>query len=847
MMIKRMNWFLLFLVLILAACAGQQAAEQDLSRVDTVQQGTENETPAINVKIHGATVVNDPVDTGQSSRTVSIDLEEKTEENENKKAKDTKPSEPVAHPFVATDPAKSVEAALKGRKFESAPGSKGSRQSVQRKNSGGSETGGSRHGFSPTSTATTSGTLAALHSGGTSGAEENNGALTGLASSDSEAYNLNFDDMDLHEVITAISDILGFNYTIDPRVAGKVTLMTKDKIAREDLFSVFETILKLNNATVIEKDGLYQIIPLTTAKQEYLPPRLADRKDLPDSDRFIFQIVPLKYIAAEEMVKIVKPFMSPQGSDAIAKDTVLIMLDSSANIKKLMSLIELFDVDVFDRLHVNLYETKYADAEEMAGELDEVFQSFELPATTARGGGITFVPITRLNMVLAISANQALVDKAIQWAARMDTEVSGSTEKIFVYYVQNGRANEIYDVLSQVFLGEAVAPTKKTEFQSKMRERRSPYERDNERQRGLNTERTRTSETEKKQPAQTAAARRSREATEREYRGGLSGLVDFVVDERNNAIITQASERDYRIIERTIRQLDVYPKQVLIEVYIAEIRLDDDLSLGVEWWYGNKVGDGAYRVDVTGVAPPPPTDDDGDGIPDPSTITGLASQIPAGLKYVIGDQEEFMAEFRAFASKGKANIISSPHVIATDNNEATIEITEEVPIQSGSVYTTGGSDYVTSETEYRDTGIILNVTPHINDKGLVSLEVSQEVSEISEKTLEQGTGNPIFLKRYAETTMTVQNGQTVILGGLIRETRSKAKSGVPFLSDIPILGYLFGFHNDTTARSELMLMLTPHVITSIQEADDITKEFRDKLSIMEDVREKPRVNGPPQK
>jgi general secretion pathway protein D len=198
---------------------------------------------------------------------------------------------------------------------------------------------------------------------------------------------------------------------------------------------------------------------------------------------------------------------------------------------------------------------------------------------------------------------------------------------------------------------------------------------------------------------------------------------------------------------------------------------------------------------------------------------------------MVDKTDRFKATLQAFASDDRVNILSSPHIIASDNMEAKIDIAEEIPIVSGKVTTTSADPVTTETVEYRDTGIILTVTPHINDKGLVTLDVSQEVSEVSDRVA-TGTDNPVFLKRTAQTSMAVQNGQSVIIGGLIRETRSAGESGVPILSRIPVMGALFGFQKRVVNRSELMLLLTPYVITSIEEADLITQEFQDKLSII---------------
>mgnify|MGYP000167904834 CR=1 FL=1 len=506
---------------------------------------------------------------------------------------------------------------------------------------------------------------------------------------------------------------------------------------------------------------------------------------IPATDKLLFQVIPLKATSSQEIAKIIRPLMSP-GGDLIMKDNLLILLDTSANIKKLLPLIDLFDVDIFKQVHLRLYEVINADAEELADELETIFQALELPSDSVKAGGINIVPITRLNMLLVASSNDRLLDKAIQWAQKLDTEVSETEVKIFVYYVQNGKAEDIAEVLNQVFKGEG--KQKRTIFKSRLREEKTSKKR-------------------------TLPKKRS----EKIVRPGKTGVeeveAEIVVDEVNNALIIRATERDYRIIEKTIKKLDIYPKQVLIEVLIAEIRLDNELKMGMEWEYMNKIGETtSYTTKVTGV-------------------TNLAEEITSGLYYLVDKTDRFKAALRAYAAEDRVKILSSPHIIARDNQEATIDVAEEIPIVSGKVTTTTAEPVITETVEYRDTGIILKVTPHINDKGLVTLDVSQEVSEQSERAA-TGTSNPIFLKRKAQTSMVVQDGQSVIIGGLIKQKYTRGKTGVPVLSRIPIVGSIFGYQDKKVERSELMLLLTPHVITSVEEADLITQEFRNKLSII---------------
>ncbi|HPD45214.1 MAG TPA: secretin N-terminal domain-containing protein, partial [Candidatus Woesebacteria bacterium] len=350
-------------------------------------------------------------------------------------------------------------------------------------------------------------------------------------------------------------------------------------------------------------------------------------------------------------------------------------------------------------------------------------------APTAEGqgphsGGIAFVPITRINILMAVSSNDKLLEKAIEWAKKLDIEISEGGAKVFVYFAQNAKAIELANVLNQVFLG--LPPQQTTTFQSKLREtKKSTTSSSLLRPRRSLTQPSQTTSQQSDQPPVQTQLRPTLQPSQKESAQSsclLKGEVQIVVDETTNALIIQASERDYRVIEKTLKQLDIYPKQVLIEVMIAEIRLGDELKMGVEWEYTKsdiKNGVGLNPAQVTGLA-------------------DLAAEISSGLKLVIDKTGRFKATIRALADKSKVNILSSPHIIASDNKEAEIDVTQEVPISSGTVTTATDQPVITTTTEYRDTGIILKVTPHINDKGLVTLDISQEVSEIDTATKVEG-------------------------------------------------------------------------------------------------------------
>ena len=283
--------------------------------------------------------------------------------------------------------------------------------------------------------------------------------------------------------------------------------------------------------------------------------------------------------------------------------------------------------------------------------------------------------------------------------------------------------------------------------------------------------------------------------------------------------------------------MDIIPKQVLIEVLIAEVTLGDGTQYGVEWAlrsdrsWGGYDGDeqiGLYNQRIGGLGDGPEFDDDGDEIP----VTDFLDSATGGLAYVF-DSDRLRIFLNAQADTNKLNILSSPNIMAADNQEARIEVGEEVPIVTSEYVpldTDSRSDSSTSRSiEYRNTGVILTVTPRINDKGLVAMEISQEVSK-AQAVAVGGIQSPVISNRKAETNLVVQSGQTVVIGGLIEEVESYVVSGIPYLSRLPWIGFLFGTTSISKAKKELILLLTPHVIETINEADSVTREIRGKMS-----------------
>jgi general secretion pathway protein D len=605
----------------------------------------------------------------------------------------------------------------------------------------------------------------------------------------------NFDNADIYEVIRVMADIMKINYIIDPRVKGVVNIHTAGQISAEEVFPIFQSILKLNGATAVKKENLYEIVPLMDAKKLLIPPLTPGEagKLLPE-ERYTIQIISLKYIPVTEVSKIIKPFLS-DGADIIEHPphNILIIGDIASNIKKSLDIISLFDIDIFTDLKVMIYPILNADVTEIAKEMERIFSSFEVSLKSGRGVGITFTPITRINSLLVVSSIPNIFEKVEGWLKELDKiPAEGTKLSVFVYYVQNAKAKDLAEVLKQIF----VAPKeKKPEFKEKVVEP-TP--------RGVRPPTTPTTTTPPKEEAGAVP----------------EGEINIVVDETNNALVIRAYVRDYKSILETIKKLDLYPKQVLIEVMLAEITLDDSTQFGIEWSrFLTSHTPNAQEI-VMGARPP--------ADPFSQALTAY------GIRYSIVELGgRISAAIKAAATEGRLNVISSPNILASNNKEAKIQIGTSQPIltstYSGTTAVTGTAGVIEGTIEYKDVGIILTVTPRISDGGLVTLEIAIEDSKVDTTALGTLANIPVFKKKTAKTVLSVLESQMIVIGGLIEDSKNVRKTGIPLLSRIPILGGLFGTQEYTIGKTELILLMTPHIITDHTQSNAVTREFREKV------------------
>lgn len=623
----------------------------------------------------------------------------------------------------------------------------------------------------------------------TGGAEDSAPAQPAEKFPDMGKLVFNFDNAELVEVIRTLADLLRINYMLDPGVGGKVTIHTAGELDQKDLFPIFYQILEVNGVTAIKRDNIYKIVPLKDAARLPIGSRMNRTADIPAGDRVIIQVIRLKSVSAQEIAKVLTPFVSAEGSIVTQENAnILVAVDKADNINKILRLVDVFDSDIFERVNYRFYPLQYGDVASMVEIMDKVFTAYG-PSVKA---GMTFIPIERLNTLLVVGAHPRAFGEIESFIRKYDVPSQSTEPGIYFYAVKNGRASDIAGILNQVFTGGK----KETKTDKKKTSKDSSYR--NPLISAAKAQKTAASQAEKpvtSVPAGDAAL----------GSGTLNGEVRITEDESRNSLIIEASPADYQIIKKLLGQLDILPRQVLIEVMIAEVSLDESSKMGVEWTYLK-----------------------GEKTMDTNLISANAGG--SGLQFLVGNPDRWSATLNALASDNRVNILSSPSVLASNSMPATIDISQEIPIASSQYQYTSdlNSGLLETSIEYRDTGVMLSVTPNINELGLVTMEINQEVSEQAPSVQVGDREYPSFYKRSTETTLTVQTGQTIVIGGLIRETKSDGASGIPWFVKVPGLRWFFGKQSDSYSKTELIIMISPYVLDDFDDVDAVTQEFKKK-------------------
>jgi general secretion pathway protein D len=659
---------------------------------------------------------------------------------------------------------------------------------------------------------------------------------------------LNFEGADLREVVRNIlGDILNASYTIDPNVGGQVTIRTTGGIPREALPATLETLLRMNGATMVYEGNLWKILPQSAAMRGNVTPQLGNSsRALPAG--FSVQIVPLKYVGAAEMAKLLEPFA--KDAQAIRPDitrNLLILSGTELELRHLRETIDTFDIDWMAGMSAGIFTLQNADVKSVAQEIDKVIGDKNAGPFA---GVLRIIPIERMNALLIISPNAEYIEQAKKWIERLDSG-SGEGARFYVYNVQNQRAERIAPLLQQAFTGRSTQTTSQTQptlapgtpagtIVSPPSFTPQP----------IITPNTPQAAQAAAAPAAAAAAAGSVAAARAIGGEGAAGVVrniQAVADKDQNTILIVATPSEFSIIEQALKKLDVPSRQVMIDVTIAEVKLTDQLTFGVDWVFKGGApsgrGSGGNFNANTGFNPAVPLSTT---TPTPSTTPTPVPVTPAGavasglaiaaqgFSYLINNTNfpgGVQAALNLLDQYGNTKVIANPHIAALDNQKATIKAGNRIPINQQTIVGST-TNAVTTTSQYIDTGVLLQVTPHINDGGLVTLDVQAEVS--SPGTAPAGQAPPIDT-RSVQTLLSVPSGQTMVMGGLIQETKGNSNNGLPILNRIPILGGLFGNESLTNNRSELILFITPRTVTDSADIGRVIDDLRRKMERLDSV------------
>ena len=634
--------------------------------------------------------------------------------------------------------------------------------------------------------------------------------------SDEENITLNLVNVSAPQAAkTILGDILTVNYTVDPAIEGKITIQTPKPVAVSTVIELFEAALRANGAAIVKSGDKYRIVPLDQAPiGARIETNAASKRSTTIGSNV--KVVQLKYVSASEIRRVLEPIV-PRGSIVRTDDArnIITLSGTDDEVAAAVDAISLFDIDVMKGMSFSLVPVKTSNPEAIAEELKAVF-------TTDRegpmSGMVRFLPNKRINAILVISPQAQYLRRATTLIQQLDARAQGTEKQLYTYSVQNRRAQELVDVLQSMFStetgrGKTKSPPRNVapQFQEASLQSSGPQGT------GPSSSSTFGDRFGASKGSQPLRADNSNSQPSQTQSNGLQlgqdaatdgPKIKVVADEAKNSILIEADNTDYQRILRIIRALDVMPKQVLIEATIAEVTLNDQLKFGVRWYLENRNSESTFT----------------------DALTGAVSSVFPGFSYALA-ASKIALTINALNDITDVNVISTPSLTVMDNKPAVLQIGDQVPIvtQSAVSVVTPGSPVVNS-VSYRDTGVILSITPQINESGRVLLDIEQEVSSVAPTTT-SGIDSPTIRQRRIKTSVVVNNGDGLVLGGLIQDSKTLSRKQVPIAGDIPIIGNAFRHKNNDIGKTELIIIIKPQVIRNLREAWQITDEFRREFEI----------------
>lgn len=675
-----------------------------------------------------------------------------------------------------------------------------------------------------------------------------------------DGVELNFEGAEIQNVAkTVLGDTLGISFVVDPRVQGNVTLASTGPIPRKDVLPVFESVLRMSNAAVVHEGNLVKIVPVAEASGTGAVNIGAGQAG------FGVSIVPLRYTAATTIARTAENFLSRAGAIKIDQSRNLLLIQgTTAERQAALDVVAAFDVEWMRNQSVGVYPLKSTSPETMIKELERVFESGD----GGQGQGVVrFQPISRMNAVLVVTKNPKFLERATQWVQRLDrSDTSGTTVR--VYRLKYARAPQVAKVLNEIFLtqraGQSIGDSPLSQIAPGTNAAQSRL--DSLKAANAGSDGSATSSG-KSSPARGAASAGTAgpiaaafenfenkgkdgdaESTTRSSsisstdKGGMFQNVRITPDTADNSIVVYSNQEDYRIIERSLRELDRPRLQVAIEATVAEVTLTDALQFGVQYFFANRNSNvGLLPATGGAVAAPAATAASATATADASSAVQTAIQsaflqrVLPGLNLVLGAEAQPKVILTALSNLTNVKVLSAPSVVVMDNQPALLQVGNEIPVSTGAAtILTNPNTPVVNTIEMRNTGVILKVLPHVYANGQIQMEIEQEISNVVNPT--QVTLTPTISQRRVHSTIAVTSGQTVLLGGLISDQDQSTKAGIPLLSDIEVIGNLFGTRSGQKVRTEIIMFIKPRLIRNSVDSRSVAEEFRSRLEMMRDGR-----------
>jgi general secretion pathway protein D len=642
-----------------------------------------------------------------------------------------------------------------------------------------------------------------------------------------DGVEMNFEGTDIPSAAKALlGDVLHLNFEIDPHVQGSVTLASVGPIPRKDVLPTFEDVLRMQNAALVHEGTFVKIVPISEAAAH------ASISVGAGEPGFGVSVVSLRYVSAASIAKTTENMITRTGSIHVDQARNLVLVQGTESEREAaIDVISTFDVEWLRNQSVGVYPLRSTSPESMIQELERVFEASD---GGPGQGVIQFQPISRMNAVMVVTKNPDYLRQTTQWIARLDrSDTSGTT--IRTYHLKYGDASHVTQILNNIFGsqsgGSEESPTNQiapgsTAAKSRLDSLTASTQGGNG-----------TGQLGAAAPGATPGAtpvaaafdafadhkgtdaNGSRGGAASADGGGSLGVlknVRITADTANNAVLIYSNQEDYRVVERALRDLDRPRLEVAIDATVAEVTLTKQLQYGVQYFLANNNASvGLFQAATQAAA-----------------STAL-QQVAPGFNLLLGSQSTPKVILSALSGVTDVKVLSSPSIVAMDNEPALLQVGDEVPISTGSAtILSSSSTPIVNTIQLFNTGVILKVLPHINANGSIELEIDQEVSSVVNNNNSQATLTPTISERRLHSTVSVMSGQTVLLGGLISDNTQINQSGIPGLSDIKVLGALFGTTDDSKTRSEIIIFVKPQLIKNSLDARAVTEEFRERLQSM---------------